>query len=101
MSHTMRRRWLAALALSAPLAVATPAAAQDAAQAEQTYLALAPQADERAGDPAFDYALGIAALDSGRYGEAIIALQRVLAVQPGNAQARAELARAYALAGRF
>jgi tetratricopeptide (TPR) repeat protein len=95
----MRGRWLAALALSAPLAVATPAAAQDQAQAEQTYQTLAPQAGERAGDPAFDYALGIAALDSGRYGEAIIALQRVLAVQPGNAQARAELARAYALAG--
>jgi len=99
MSHKMKRRWLAALALSAPLAIAIPAAAQDTAQAEQTYQALAAQADERAGDPAFDYALGIAALDSGRYGEAIIALQRVLAVQPGNAQARAELARAYALAG--
>lgn len=99
MSHTFRRRWLAALTLSAPLAAAMPAAGQDTAQAEQTYQTLAPQADERAGDPAFDYALGIAALDSGRYGEAIIALQRVLAVQPDNAPARAELARAYALAG--
>src|SRR3546814_11090894 len=41
----------------------------------------------------------MAALDAGRYGEAVIALQRVLAVQPNNAPARAELARAYALAG--
>jgi len=94
------RRFAAALAVSVPLATALPAAAQqDQVQAEQTYRTLAPQADDRAGDPAFDYALGIAALDSGRYGEAIIALQRVLAMQPGNAQARAELARAYALAG--
>src|SRR3546814_13654886 len=41
----------------------------------------------------------MAALDAGRYGESVIALQRVLAVQPNNAPARAELARAYALAG--
>jgi Flp pilus assembly protein TadD len=69
------RRFAAALAVSVPLATAMPAAAQqDQAQAEQTWRTLAPQADERAGDPAFDYALGIAALDSGRYGEAIIAL---------------------------
>ncbi len=100
MSYSLGRRSLAALAVSVPLAMATPAIAQqDQAQAEQTYRTLAPQAGERAGDPAFDYALGIAALDAGRYGEAIIALQRVLAVQPDNAQARAELARAYALAG--
>lgn len=69
------------------------------AQAEADYVALAAQTATRAGDPASDYALGIAALDTGRFGEAIIALQRVLAVQPGNAAARAELARAYALAG--
>ena len=78
-----------------------PAAAQQAtpAEAEAAWQQLAPQEASRAGDPQFDYALGIAALDSGRYGEAIIALQRVLAMQPGNAAARAELARAYALAG--
>lgn len=68
-------------------------------QAEAYYQSLAPHEAQRAGDPEFDYALGIAALDTGRYGEAVIALQRVLAVQPGNAAARAELARAYALAG--
>src|SRR3546814_19662724 len=60
---------------------------------------LAAQAEGRIGDPEFDYQLGMAALDAGRYGEAVIALQRVLAVQPNNAPARAELARAYALAG--
>ena len=69
------------------------------AETERAYEALKAQAAMRAGDPAFDYQLGIAALDTGRYGEAIIALQRVLAMQPDNAAARAELARAYALAG--
>ena len=101
MSSSATGRCLAAaLAISVPLVVSPPAAAQqDQAQAEQAYRTLAGQADQRAGDPAFDYALGIAALDSGRFGEAIIALQRVLAVQPDHAQARAELARAYAMAG--
>lgn len=73
--------------------------AQDAAAAQAAYTGLAAQASTRAGDPEFDYQLGTAALDAGHYGEAVIAFQRVLAVQPGNAQARAELARAYALAG--
>lgn len=76
---------------------AAAAAAQDKAEAD--YRALSAEARARAGDPAFDYALGLAALDTGRYGEAIIALQRVIALQPNNAAARAELARAYALAG--
>jgi len=66
---------------------------------EKAYQALKAQAATQAGNPAFDYQLGIAALDSGQYGDAIIALQRVLAVQPDNSAARAELARAYALAG--
>ncbi len=88
----------AALAVAIGLAGATGASAQSA-EATAQYEALAAQEAERAGDPEFDYRLGIAALDAGRYGEAIIALQRVLAVQPDNAPARAELARAYALAG--
>lgn len=89
----------AGITLAATLAAA-PALAQDtAATAEENYRVLSAEVPARAGDPAFDYALGIAALDTGRYGEAIIALQRVLALQPANAAARAELARAYALAG--
>ncbi len=69
---------------------------QDAAA---RYQALAAEESTKAGDPAFDYALGTAASDAGHYGEAIVAFQRVLARQPSNAPARAELARAYALAG--
>ena len=76
-----------------------PAAALAQTSSDANYEALEAQAETRAGDPAFDYQLGIAAIDAGRFGEAIIALQRVLAVQPDNGAGRAELARAYALAG--
>jgi hypothetical protein len=76
-----------------------PAFGQAAQPAEVQYQALAAQETTRAGEPAFDYELGIAAADSGHFGAAIIAFQRVLAVQPDHAQARAELARAYAMAG--
>lgn len=60
---------------------------------------LSPHEAERAGDPAFDYLLGISALDSGHPTRAIFALERVLAMQPENNLARAEIARAYLLAG--
>lgn len=66
---------------------------------EEAYRLLAPLAETRAGDPDFDYALGLAAADAGHHGEALLALQRVLAIQPTNAQARAEIARVYALSG--
>lgn len=96
----------AALAcVSAPAFAQSDALLQDAmalqaqGKADAAYRLLAPQADTRAGDPDFDYVLGLAAADSGRFAEAITALQRVLAVRPENAQARAEIARVYALAG--
>src|SRR3546814_11504206 len=87
------------MALLAP--ITSPAAhAADASQAATgSYEQLAAQAEGRIGDPEFDYQLGMAALDAGRYGEAVIALQRVLAVQPNTAPARAVLARAYPLPG--
>lgn len=90
---------LAPLAAQPALAAQAPPTAAPASPAAGAYAELAAEADRRAGDPDFDYRLGIAALDAGHYGEAVIALQRVLAVQPGNAPARAELARAYAMAG--
>ena len=94
-------RFAFALAAGLMVQLASPAAAQQngSAEAEAAWASLSGQEAQRAGDPAFDYALATAAIDSGRYGDAVIALQRVLAVQPGNAAARAELARAYALAG--
>ena len=63
-------------------------------EARQAFTLLAGREAEHAGDPEFDTVLGIAANDAGEYPRAIFALQRVLAVQPGNARARAELGRA-------
>lgn len=86
-------------AVMLPMPAFGQAQAQDPQAAQARYTALSAEERTRAGDPAFDYALGIAASDAGLYGEAIVAFQRVLARQPDNALARAELARAYALAG--
>ena len=94
-----RRQVLATVTGAAVTAVPLAATAQDNAEAEAAYARLAPQEAARAGHPDFDYAFAIAAIDAGHYGVAILALQRVLAVEPGHAAARAELARAYALAG--
>ncbi len=71
-------------------------ARRDAAAA---YALLKPLEDKRAGEPEFDYLLGIAALDAGRGTEAVFALERVLAVDPKHPHARAEIARAYYLLG--
>jgi tetratricopeptide (TPR) repeat protein len=68
-------------------------------QPKAAYALLSPLEQERAGDPQFDYLLGIAALDAGQLTRAVFALERVLAVQPDHPQARAEIARAYFLMG--
>jgi tetratricopeptide (TPR) repeat protein len=68
-------------------------------RAADAYVFLEPEQSRRAGDPDYDYLLGIAALDSGRPTEAIFALERVLAVKPNHLQARAEIARAYLATG--
>jgi outer membrane protein len=70
-----------------------------ARQPAQAYQLLSPHEAARAGKPEFDYLLGLAALDSGRVTQAIFAFERVLALQPTNSLARAELARAYIAAG--
>jgi len=67
----------------------------DAGEAQQAYGLLVPLQSERAGDPAYDFLLGSAALGVGKNTEAIFALERVLALQPDNAPARALIARAY------
>jgi len=59
------------------------------------YALLKPEEKTNAGNPDFDYALGVAALDTGRGSEAVTAFERVLAVRPDHLQARAELGRAY------
>ncbi|MDH4324007.1 MAG: tetratricopeptide repeat protein [Betaproteobacteria bacterium] len=67
--------------------------------AQAAYKLLQPLEPQRAGDPEYDYLLGIAALDAGDPERAVFALERVLALQPDNLQARAEIARAYLAMG--
>jgi tetratricopeptide (TPR) repeat protein len=62
---------------------------------QAAYELLAPLEPRRAGEVEFDYLLGISALDSGHREQAVFALERVLAVNPNYAEARAEIARAY------
>ncbi|MFQ5547779.1 MAG: tetratricopeptide repeat protein [Woeseia sp.] len=65
----------------------------------RAYDLLSPHEARLAGNPLYDYFLGVAALDTGRIGEAIFALRRALSVEPGFSGARMELARAYYEAG--
>ena len=62
---------------------------------KHAYMLLVKQEPQLAGDVEFDYLLGLAALDSGKIDEAIIAFERVLQKEPNNAGARLDLARAY------
>lgn len=50
--------------------------------------------DLYAGIAVYDHLQGVAALDAGLPGEAVLALERVLIVEPDNLPARAEIARA-------
>ncbi len=70
-----------------------------AGKADAAYAMLNEHLSERANDPDFNYALGLVALDSNHVANAILAFQRVLAEKPDNAEARAEIARAYAQSG--
>lgn len=66
-----------------------------AGKAMEGYNLLAPHEYEMAGNVAYDYLLGIAALDSGKPDKATLAFERVLAVNPDHVGARLDLARAY------
>ena len=67
----------------------------DSGNAQVAYSLLIPFQSQRAGDPEYDFLLGSSALELGKNTEAVFALERVLAVQPNNAPARAQIARAY------
>ncbi|MBI5461681.1 MAG: tetratricopeptide repeat protein [Gammaproteobacteria bacterium] len=56
---------------------------------------------DSAGEPAFDFAAGLAALEAGQPQHAVMALERVLLVQPSHHRARLELARAYYQLGDY
>jgi len=68
---------------------------------KQAYSELVPLQGSLAGVPEYDYLLGVAALDSGRYDDAIIAFERVLALNPAHAGAQMDLGRAYFALGSY
>ncbi len=70
-------------------------------QADEAYALLASYETEHAGDPRFDYIIGIAALDSGLPDHAASVLERALAANPEFTAARLELGRAYFQMGDF
>jgi hypothetical protein len=61
----------------------------------QAYDLLKPQQFEQAGNPDFDYLLGLSALEAGHPDAATLAFERVLAVSPNFAAARLDMGRAY------
>lgn len=71
----------------------------DAGRGAEAYPLLAMEEQRRQGEPAFDLLLGVAAFEAGENTRALFALERVMAVEPGNARARAEMARVYLAIG--
>jgi tetratricopeptide (TPR) repeat protein len=67
--------------------------------AKAAYALLEPLEPQRAGDPEYDFLLGLSALEIGKNTNAVFALERVLAVNPNHVRARAEIARAYLALG--
>ena len=63
--------------------------------AQAAYALLEPSTGSYSASEDFNYLLGIAALDSGRPSQAVLALERVLANNPDHTLARAEIARAF------
>jgi tetratricopeptide (TPR) repeat protein len=64
-------------------------------EAARAFGLLEPLERSRAGDVDFDYLLGTAAYDAGRYDRAVVAFERVLLASPGFFSARFDLARTY------
>jgi hypothetical protein len=100
----LRDRFTAACAMlmASALAAAAPAdevkALLDKGDAAGAY-ALAKRHPDQLGNPAFDFFFGVAAIDSGRAGEGVLALERYVVNFPDNLQARLELARGYFVLG--
>lgn len=70
-----------------------------AGQQSEAYKLLEPREGDYSGEIAFDYLLGITALDSGKPDRATIAFERVLMVNPNFSGARLDMARAYVAMG--
>lgn len=66
---------------------------------QQAYVLLEKASLDEAGDPEFDYLLGIAAMRAGHPAQAVFALERAVQTQPNYAAARMELVGAYIAVG--
>lgn len=89
---------LLALLLPAPAAAGELDEARELVKqgrAAEAFQRLEPLEAARAGELDFDYMLGVAALDAGRFDRAVIAFERVLAESPTFKSARFDLGRAY------
>lgn len=72
-----------------------------AGKSDDAYRQLAPEEFDRAGEVDFDYLFGLVALASGRSGQAMLAFERVLAVEPNFAAAHVDMGRAHYAQGDF
>jgi hypothetical protein len=106
----MKKNWkLLALACACSIASLQALAADEllqrgvqlveAGKGKEAYALLEPQESARAGDKDFDFLFALAALEAGQNTRAIFALERVLAQDPKNVRARAEIGRAYLAVG--
>ena len=95
------RRTLLAAVLAAACMLASADEVTDARElvkqgkAEQAWAMLEPLERARAGNVDFDYLLGVAAYDTGRYDRAVVAFDRALLASPGFFSARFDVARTY------
>jgi tetratricopeptide (TPR) repeat protein len=107
MNTTHLRHWLAAMSFIMPcLASAADDATLNEAREfiksgnhKAAYELLLPLESERSGDVQYDMLLGVAAIEGGENSRGIFALERVLAQEPNNIEARALIAKGYYKAG--
>lgn len=86
-------------ALAAGESLAEAASLIQNGKAREAYELLTPQESDQAGNPEYDYLLGLSAVESGNAVRGIFALERALAVEPNHAGARAAIARAHFMLG--
>lgn len=91
----------AAAAQAAPDSLTTIRELVEQGQYERAYEHALSAEARYEGNPDFDFYYGLAALESGHFGEAVFALERVVFAQPDQLRVRLELARAHYLAGNY
>lgn len=89
------------MAAAAPDSLATIKELLSQQQYQRAYEQASAAEERYEGDPEFDFAYGLAALESGHYPEAIFALERVMLARPDQLRVRLELGRAHFLAGNY